>query len=181
MHPQDRHNQHNWNETLRSDYGGAAEYSGRRAPTSEVPDDGGALPAMTGAPRMPESAREHAVAVRTVDGWVTVQHARRLAWRMYVAGFFLLPWAWFVNVWLFRPHCDLGVVRGLKRTQQHGDQWRRQQQQHGNEPGHPDPVVRKCSFHCCQNHICMCVCGSVGWWGNVFLLPIFFFLLSLVG
>jgi hypothetical protein len=43
--------------------------------------------------------------VETCDGdYLTASEARTTAKRYYQVGYFLLPWFWAVNVWLFFPH-----------------------------------------------------------------------------
>ncbi|KAK9855780.1 hypothetical protein WJX84_005776 [Apatococcus fuscideae] len=47
--------------------------------------------------------------VRTVDGAdMPLQQAHRLTRVFFIAGWCLLPWIWFVNVWLFWPSFRAG-------------------------------------------------------------------------
>ena len=43
--------------------------------------------------------------IATCDGdYLLSSEARQTAKRYYFVGFFLLPWFWAVNIWLFWPH-----------------------------------------------------------------------------
>ncbi|KAK9832821.1 hypothetical protein WJX81_004587 [Elliptochloris bilobata] len=59
--------------------------------------------------------------LETVDGDVLpVAEARRVCRRMFYSGFFLLPWMWCVNVWLFWPDFrhgdDVVLVKYTRRS-----------------------------------------------------------------
>jgi len=64
---------------------------------------------------LPQTVQE-SVPVETIDGDVgmSTSLARSLARKMYLSGFALLPWMWFVNVWFFWPHIN-GNDRVLKK------------------------------------------------------------------
>jgi len=49
----------------------------------------------------------------TIDGWssMRLEEARKLARRLFFAGFLLLPWLWAANAWLFWPHAR-GTAEG---------------------------------------------------------------------
>ena len=62
------------------------------------------------------TSQETNTRVATCDASLSVTKARALSYRLFVLGFFLLPWAWIVNAWLFKHHIQLRALTAMTRT-----------------------------------------------------------------
>ena len=62
------------------------------------------------------STSQPASRVVTCDASLSVTKARALSYRLFVLGFFLLPWAWMVNAWLFKHHIQLINTKKMTKT-----------------------------------------------------------------